>query len=153
MYGFTVRRGSERMSGLKFSTKELQRIIAQPGYEIVSGELPDDTKDAKRNKFNAVSVVFDGIRFASKAEMKRYGDLRLLELTGQISALEVQPVFDLHAGVKYRGDFRYIENGQTIVEDVKSKPTATSTFKVKWKQVKELYPEIDFRIIERTKAK
>jgi len=139
--------------GVKFSTKELQRIIAQPGYGIVGGELPDDTKDAKRNKFNAVRCEFNGIHFDSKAEMRRYGDLRLLELTGQISALEVQPVFELHAGVKYRGDFRYIENGKTICEDVKSKPTATASFKIKWKQVKELYPDVDFRIIERTKAK
>lgn len=138
--------------GVKFSEKELQRIIAQPGYEIVNGELPSDAP-SKRNKFNAQRCEFNGLKFDSKAEMRRYGDLRLLELTGQISALEVQPVFELHAGVKYRGDFRYIENGQTIVEDVKSKPTATSTFKMKWKQVKERYPTIDFRIIERTKTK
>lgn len=53
--------------GVKFSTKELQRIIAQPGYGIVGGELPDDTKDAKRNKFNAVRCEFNGIHFDSKA--------------------------------------------------------------------------------------
>lgn len=137
--------------GVKFSTKELQRIIAQPGYGIVNGELPAD-EPGKRNKFNAQRCEFNGLKFDSKAEMRRYGDLRLLELTGQISVLEVQPVFELHAGVKYRGDFRYIENGKTICEDVKSKPTATASFKIKWKQVKELYPDVDFRIIERTKA-
>lgn len=40
----------------------------------IIGELPE--KQGKRNKFNALAVVFDGIRFDSKAEMKRYGELR-----------------------------------------------------------------------------
>ncbi len=137
---------------VKFSAKEVSRIVAQPGYGIVNGELPTD-EPSKRNKFNAVRVEFQGLKFDSKAEMARYGDLRLLELSGQISGLKVQPVFELHAGVKYRADFRYTENGRVIVEDVKSKPTATPSFKIKWKQVQELHPEIEFRIIERTKAK
>lgn len=38
---------------VKFSTKELQRIIAQPGYGIVNGELPDNVP-SRRNKFNAM---------------------------------------------------------------------------------------------------
>ena len=134
--------------GVKFSTKELQRIIAQPGYGIVNGELPDDSKTGKRNKFNAVSVIFDGIRFDSKAEMQRYGDLRLLELTGQISALKVHPTLELYAGVKYKPDFMYIENGVMVVEDVKSKPTAQlDSFKNKWKQAQAKYPNYKFVII------
>lgn len=107
-------------------------------------------KPAKRNKFGNVPVVFDNIRFDSKAEMVRYSDLRLLELTGHISDLETQPVFVLTAGVKYKGDFRYIEAGKVIVEDVKGgKATQTRVFLNKWKQVKFLYPDIDFRLIER----
>ncbi len=133
---------------VKFSTKELQRIIAQPGYGIVNGEMPTD-EPSKRNKFNAVSVVFNGIRFDSKAEMARYGSLRLLELTNQISDLELQPVLDLYAGVKYKPDFMYTENGVTVVEDVKGgKATQTSSFKDKWKQAQAKYPEYRFVIVE-----
>lgn len=136
--------------GVKFSTKELQRIIAQPGYGIVGGELPDDTKDAKRNKFNAVRCEFNGIHFDSKAEMRRYGELRTLELGGQIGNLAVHPTLDLYAGVKYKPDFMYTENGQTIVEDVKGgKATQLESFKNKWKQAKEKYPEYRFVIVER----
>lgn len=133
--------------GVKFSTKELQRIIAQPGYGIVNGELPDD-EPTKRNKFNAVSVVFDNIRFDSKAELKRYGELRTLELNKLISGLKVHPTLELYAGVKYKPDFMYIENGVMVVEDVKSKPTAQlDSFKNKWKQAKAKYSEYKFVII------
>ncbi len=128
---------------VKFSTKELQRIIAQPGYGIVNGELPDNAPSG-RNKFNAVSVVFNGIRFDSKAEMARYGSLRLLELTNQISDLELQPVFELPGKVRYRADFKYVENGKTIVEDVKGFETAS--WKIKKKLFLETYPDLELRI-------
>jgi len=107
-------------------------------------------KGQKRSKYGNVRCEFDGLKFASKAEMKRYGDLRLLELTKEISDLTVQPVYELTGKVKYRGDFQYVENGRIICEDVKGgRATATAVFKVKWKQAKELYPNIEFRLIER----
>lgn len=113
----------------------------------IIGELPEKT--GKRNKFNAVAVVFDGIRFDSKAEMKYYGHLRELELLKQISGLEVHPTLELYAGVKYRADFRYIDDGQTVIVDVKGgKATQTPTFKMKWKQAKEKYPDYRFVIVE-----
>jgi hypothetical protein len=113
----------------------------------IIGELPEKT--GKRNKFNAVAVVFDGIRFDSKAEMARYGELRLLELGGQISNLAPHPTLDLYAGVKYKPDFMYTENGVTVVEDVKGgKATQTDSFKNKWKQAKAKYPEYRFVIVE-----
>lgn len=121
-----------------------QLIALNPALAAERGK-----KTGKRNKYNAQRCEFNGLKFASKAEMKRYGELRLLELTGQISDLEPQPVFVLTGKVKYRGDFRYIEQGKIIVEDVKGgKATATALFKVKWKQVQELYPDIEFRLIE-----
>lgn len=108
----------------------------------IIGELPK--KKGKRNKFNAVSVVFNGIRFDSKAEMARYGSLRLLELTNQISDLELQPVFELPGKVRYRADFKYVENGKTIVEDVKGFETAS--WKIKKKLFLETYPDLELRI-------
>lgn len=115
---------------------------------------PDDVelalRKSKRNKFNAVRCEFDGMKFDSKAEMARYGELRLLQLTGAISALKHHPVLDLPAGVKYEADFRYTEQGRVIVEDVKGgKATQTAAFRLKWKQAKELYPDYEFRLLER----
>lgn len=126
---------------------EILEIALQNPDVTIIGELPD--KAAKRNKFNAVAVVFDGIRFDSKAELRRYGELRTLELGGQIKNLAPHPTIDLYAGVKYKPDFMYTENGVTVVEDVKGgKSTQTDAFKNKWKQAKAKYPNYKFLIVE-----
>lgn len=83
----------------------------------------------RRNKFNAVKVTLDGHTFDSKAEAKRYGELKLLEKAGKISKLEVHPKFDLaingHVIARYTADFEYMYAGRLLhVEDVKSAPTA-----------------------------
>lgn len=84
------------------------------------------------SKYGAKKVQIDGITFASKAEAKRYTELKILERAGHISNLELQPKFELAPAVKYTGaarakpalryvaDFRYVDHlGNTIVEDVK----------------------------------
>lgn len=97
----------------------------------------------KKSKYGAIPVNVNGIRFASKAEAKRYGELRLLERAGVIEHLNVQPRFDfvingMNCGF-YKGDFSYFENGVRIVEDVKGGPTATAVYRLKAKLVKALY--------------
>lgn len=119
---------------------------------VITDEIAEVAKSlgkGGKNKYGAVRCEYDGTKFDSRKEMLRYFDLAILERAGRIRNLELQPEYELPAGVKYRGDFRYIENGETVVEDVKSEATAkNSTFRVKWKQVKELYPGIDFRLVE-----
>jgi len=44
----------------------------------------------------------------------------------------------------YEADFQYYDNG-IVVEDVKGKETAL--FRLKWKLVRRLYPQYDWRII------
>jgi hypothetical protein len=126
----------------------LKIALANPDV-IVPPDALDAIKPQKgKNKFNAVAVVFDNIRFDSKAELKRYGDLRWLELEKQISDLKVHPTLELYAGVKYKPDFMYIENGVMVVEDVKGgKATQLDSFKNKWKQAQAKYPEFKFVII------
>ena len=112
---------------------------------------PQLAQPAKRQtKYRNVPTEFDGMKFASKAEMVRYGELRLLEMAGNISDLECQPLFVLTAGVKYYADFRYVEDGRWVAEDVKGgRATQTRVFLNKWKQAKVLYPDVEFRLIER----
>ena len=99
----------------------------------------------RRNKFGAVRTEFDGQTFASKAEARRYANLRLLSKIGEIADLETQPSFPLVVnGQKvctYIADFRYrvVATGAVIVEDVKGGPTATPTFKLKVKLLKALH--------------
>lgn len=95
-----------------------------------------------KHKFNAKKTVLDGITFDSKAEAKRYGELKLLEKRGEITDLELQPRYDLAVeGVKlgfYKGDFRYRDRaGALHVEDVKG--VRTPLYALKAKLVKALH--------------
>ena len=92
----------------------------------------------KPRKYRNEPVMVDGIRFDSKAEARRFGELRMLEMAGEITALECQPRYRLEVnGVKvcdYVGDFRYVdtETGRVVVEDAKGgDATKTRLYKVK----------------------
>ncbi|MEE9459633.1 MAG: DUF1064 domain-containing protein [Candidatus Bathyarchaeia archaeon] len=89
----------------------------------------------KRSKYRAIKATVDNIKFDSKKEASRYQQLRLLEKAAQIDNLELQPKYDLIVnGFKvgfYKADFRYIENGILVVEDVKGMKTPMYNFKKK----------------------
>jgi len=97
---------------------------------------------SKPSKFNAKKVEHDGITFPSKAEARRYLQLKLLVRAGEISELKIQPRFELVKGVKftgdarakpalrYTGDFSYIDkSGHYVLEDVKG--MATEAYKIR----------------------
>jgi hypothetical protein len=94
-------------------------------------------------KYGAIRTEVDGITFASKAEARRYAELRLLLDAGAIYDLTLQPRFDLSVnGVKigtYVADFRYVdgETHEILVEDVKG--VRTPVYRLKAKLVKALY--------------
>jgi len=98
-------------------------------WAIPPAELADvDTETM--SKYGAVPTEVDGIRFASKAEARRYGELKLLLAGGAIADLEVHPkAYQLVVnGVKigrYTADFRYFdrERNRVTVEDVKGSPS------------------------------
>lgn len=79
------------------------------------------------NKYGAKPTTLDGIRFPSKREARRWVELQQLERAGAISGLQRQVKYPLVVnGVKigrYTSDFEYEENGQHVVEDVKSPAT------------------------------
>ena len=85
------------------------------------------------SKYKAKPTVIDGIRFASKAEARRYCDLKLLESRGAIADLKTQVPYPIHvAGIrvgKYLADFVYTERGEMKVEDVKGVRTSLYRFK------------------------
>jgi hypothetical protein len=105
-----------------------------------------------RSKYRAVPVVIHGVRFASKAEARRYQELLLLGMAGEIRNLELQPRFPLHVGgVKvgdYVADFRYEERAgidtvlgcdrwRDVTEDVKG--VRTPVYRMKKKHVEAEY--------------
>lgn len=87
------------------------------------------------SKFRSKRTECDGITFDSKKEANRYSQLRLLEKAGQISDLEMQVTYPMvvnqHKVCSYRADFRYMENGKQVVEDVKGVRTALYMLKKK----------------------
>lgn len=103
-----------------------------------------------RNKYNAKKTVVDGIRFDSKAEARRYQELKLLERAGEIKGLVLQPKYLLQEafqknGKRYRAiyyiaDFEYLDVSGIIIEDVKGKKTAV--YKLKKKMFERRYPDL-----------
>ena len=112
-------------------------------------QMPRKRRHNKYHVSNKNERVKDGIVFASKAEMARYDELRMLEKTGKISNLELQPKFLLIPKIKksdratyYIADFAYIRDGKRIIEDVKGFRTAVYKLKIKLLLCK--YQEINF---------
>ena len=100
----------------------------------------------RRNKYNNKINWCDGIKFSSIKEMKRYGELKLMEHAGHISKLKLQPSFEIvikgQKICKYIADFTYFNSKQIrIVEDVKGykKGAAYQMFKLKKKLMKALH--------------
>jgi hypothetical protein len=110
------------------------------------------------NKYHVAAAAdrtAHGHVFDSKAEMKRYYELTMLERAREIRDLELQPRFELvpayttKAGEKVRAlcyfaDFRYLDlrDNRLIVEDVKG--ARTKEYLLKKKLLLWRYPEINF---------
>ena len=119
------------------------------------GEMTKVVK--KKNKYNATKTKIDGIKFDSIGESRRYAELKLLERAGAITALELQPRFELqptfkkngktHRSITYTADFKYIDNkGNTIIEDFKG--FETRDFKMRKKMFEYKYPELELRVVK-----
>lgn len=108
-----------------------------------------------QNKYKNKKTQVDMYVFDSAKEAKRYKELKLLERAGEISNLELQPRFILqdsfkkngrtYRKIEYVADFKYIEKGKIIVEDVKG--IQTDVFKIKHKLFEKIYPELELKII------
>jgi hypothetical protein len=124
------------------------------GQTALGRELSRGLGGRRRNKFNAVRTVVDGIPFDSKKEATYWSLLRLRERAGAIRNLERQTVHELHApngevlGV-YRDDFSYEElvagRWRRFTVDVKSKATRTALYR--WKR-KHMMAEHGIRVHE-----
>lgn len=95
-------------------------------------------------KYRNVPTVIDGYRLDSKAEAKRYGELRLLEQARQIRGLTVHPRYPLEVNdvlvCTYEADFSYTMNGNwvPVIEDVKG--VKTPAYRIKKKLFEAIHP-------------
>lgn len=87
----------------------------------------------RKNKYGNRKTELDGIVFDSRKEANRWAELCMLERTGLISDLKRQVRFEIVPTVRrseetsraryYVADFTYIQEGQKVIEDVKSPAT------------------------------
>jgi hypothetical protein len=105
------------------------------------------------NKYRNKKVIYDGFKFDSKREAKRWYELKLLEKANEITELERQKRFILQPSyinnhhkhireISYIADFFYYDRKQKIyiVEDVKG--IKTDVYKLKKKMFEYVYPNL-----------
>ena len=120
----------------------------------------------KKQKYNTRKIVYDGITFDSKDEIRRYNELLILQRAGEIHDLKYHEQFELipaqyetverysktgkrlKDGVKlveraavYTSDFSYYltATGEKIVEDVKCEKTKTEAYVLRRKLIYKIY--------------
>lgn len=143
-----------RMSPEEFSSLQSRINAASSKPAPVSREAAlaqrAEKKAQKRNKYGAKATTVDGIEFDSKAEAKRYVQLKAMEKAGQVVDLRIQVPFELipaqdkagrkERAVVYVADFTYRDSdGAFVVEDTKSAPTKTREYVIKRKLMLQVY--------------
>ena len=113
---------------------------------------------AGRNKYRAKpTVCAHGHKHASKREAARCDALHLLQRTGAISDLEIEPQFWfvidgkplMHANGRrcgYKPDFAYVERGRQVIEDCKG--MTVRDFPLRAALFRHLFPAYELRIIK-----
>lgn len=102
----------------------------------------------RRNKFRAKKTEFMGMKFDSKWEAERYGQLWKLQEAGEIRDLDRQVRFNIVINDQkicaYIADYTYYDSENTfIVEDAKG--VETDVFRLKKKLMKAVN-DIDIKI-------
>lgn len=125
----------------KFPSHIQKQINRQLVSKTRMEEIAEEENIEKKSKYSSAKTDIDGIRFDSKKEAEFYAELKVRERAGEISRLRLQPRYLLqdafkHEGKQYReieyvADFEYIENGETVVVDVKGFKTAVYMIKKK----------------------
>lgn len=108
------------------------------GFSGAAGEKSNKTK------YGAKKVQIGEYTFDSIKESKRFLELRFRLFAGEIENLELQREWKLEVNggkvASYFSDFSYMENGELVVEDVKSTATRKiAVYRLKKKLMKSIY--------------
>ncbi len=124
----------------------LQRLADQHGGRIPADKAADALRAmyrTRRHKYGAEPTIIAGVRFDSKGEAKCYGELRLMELAGEISDLRRQVriplvgadnkplMFESGRQAVYVADFMFKRKGDTDVTILDHKGYDTPDSKLK----------------------
>ncbi len=94
---------------------------------------------SKPHKFNAQQTVIDGIKFSSRKEARRYADNKVRVQAGELLFFLRQVPVHLPGSTKLVVDFVEFTAAGTV-HFVDTKGVETEVFKLKRRQVEELYP-------------
>jgi hypothetical protein len=101
----------------------------------------------RSHKYNAKPTVLDGIRFDSQAEGRYYSQLKLRQKAGEVVQFLRQVPFHLPGKTKLVVDFmEFHADGTTHFVDVKG--METEAFKIKRRQVEQLYAPIKIETVK-----
>lgn len=120
------------------------RLSQAQAADLLRSAAGTSSKSSTGTKFRNRRTTTDSGTFDSAKEARRWGELQLMERAGLISRLERQVPYELAPGVRFLEakraqpalrivvDFRYQEQGQTVLEDTKGgKATQTRAFIIK----------------------
>lgn len=141
-----------QMQALRQIQEQQQRYQGGNATAPPSAGQPESNSGKKpARKYHSQDIVSEnGIQFRSKKELRRYKELMELLEIGVISDLKLEPQFTLIEGYKkpngervkrmrYTADFSYIRDGKLVVEDVKSRPTKTTSYQIRKNMMKDKY--------------
>ena len=150
----------------KFQEQAVKQLMEQRARKQRAETLlcPGEDRKEKESKYHnkpteRVTASGNVLKFPSQKEARRYDALLLRLKAGQIKDLRMQVDFTLQEAftdaegkrvraIRYKADFVYEEYQSTIdgtpiwkmiVEDVKTRATATDKYKIKKKLLKEKY--------------
>lgn len=136
---------------LRWTEEQLEawkgRLGGAAREDQVSGPAP--------HKYRASPTVVDGIRFDSKLEARYYERLLLRQAAGEVVGFLRQVPIHLPGKTKLVVDFlefrrrAWHKEGELVPVFVDTKGFETEVFKVKVRQVRELYPWIRLEIVRR----
>lgn len=130
--------------------EDLARLSPDAQRQIYQKTVAAQRERSAKKKYNNQPTERNGIKFDSRKEAKRYEELMFLRQAGEIDNLKLQPQFTLQESymtpegervraIRYVADFSYTQGSQMVVEDVKSKATATAQYKMKKKLMQERF--------------
>lgn len=143
-----------------FDMRDVARMGRKAQRQILHKLQEKTAEKAASGKYHNVPTTVGNIRFDSRKEARRYGELMVLLKAGRIRNLRLQAQYTLVEGYttpqgdrvrpeRYVADFAYQRATQPdcagevhwidVVEDVKSRATRTAVYMLKKKQMLDRY--------------
>jgi hypothetical protein len=131
------------VSGLRWTPEQLAEFQGRTVEPI-----PGAADMVRRHKYQASPTVVDGFRFDSKLEARYYRGLVLRQRAGEVVGFLRQVPFHLPGRTRLVIDFlEFRRDGSAVFVDTKG--VQTEAFRIKLRQVREIYPWARIEIVEK----